>query len=84
MLYPGLPSHHNHAVACREMRLFGVMFPELSSPFTAAGGMLSVLVKGGAAEARAVCNNVNVITQATSLGATESLIEHRHSVCGVT
>ena len=42
--------------------------------------MLSVLVKGGAAEARSVCNHARVFTQATSLGATESLIEHRQSV----
>ena len=45
-----------------------------------AGGMMSFLVRGDATAARAVCNRVKVITQATSLGATESLIEHRQSV----
>ena len=47
------------------------------------GGMLSIQVKGDAAAARAVANG-QVFTQATSLGAVESLIEHRASVEGPT
>ena len=41
---------------------------------------MSFCVHGGAESARVVANSVRLITQATSLGATESLIEHRYSV----
>jgi cystathionine gamma-synthase len=68
--YPGLPSHPGHAIAARQMRHFG--------------GMLSIQVRGGASEARAVANRVRLFTQATSLGGVESLIEHRASVEGPT
>jgi cystathionine gamma-synthase len=66
--YPGLPSHHAHAVAKRQMSSFG--------------GMLSVQVRGGRAEAMAVTGRLKIVTRATSLGGTESLIEHRASVEG--
>lgn len=66
--YPGLESHPQHQKAKEQMSGFG--------------GMLSFLVKGGAAEARKVVNAVKVFTQATSLGGVESLIEHRASVEG--
>jgi cystathionine gamma-synthase len=66
--YPGLPSHHAHAVAKRQMSSFG--------------GMLSLQVRGGRAEAMAVTGRLRIITRATSLGGTESLIEHRASVEG--
>jgi cystathionine gamma-synthase len=66
--YPGLPVHPGHAVAQRQMRLYG--------------GMLSVQVKGGMPEALAVAAKVKVFTRATSLGGVESLIEHRASVEG--
>ena len=66
--YPGLESHPQHEVARKQMSSFG--------------GMLSILVKGGAAEARRVVNKVQVFAQATSLGGVESLIEHRASVEG--
>jgi cystathionine gamma-synthase len=46
------------------------------------GGMLSVQVKGGAAEALAVTAKVKVFICATSLGGVESLIEHRASIEG--
>jgi cystathionine gamma-synthase len=68
--YPGLTSHPGHAVASRQMTQFG--------------GMLSIQVKGDAAEALAVANQVKLFTQATSLGGVESLIEHRASVEGPT
>ena len=66
--YPGLPSHPGHAVARRQMSLFG--------------GMLSLQVQGGAREALAVAGAARVFTRATSLGGVESLIEHRASVEG--
>ena len=66
--YPGLESHAGHAVAMRQM--------------TDTGGMLSIQVAGGAAKAMAVAAKVKLFTRATSLGSTESLIEHRRSVEG--
>lgn len=46
------------------------------------GGMLSILIKGGADQARKVVNKVRLFAQATSLGGVESLIEHRASIEG--
>lgn len=66
--YPGLPGHPGHEIAKKQMSGFG--------------GMLSILVKGGANEARTVVNQVKLFAQATSLGGVESLIEHRASVEG--
>jgi cystathionine gamma-synthase len=66
--YPGLPGDPGHAVASRQMAGFG--------------GMVSVEVKGGAPAALAVVRQVKLFTPATSLGGTESLIEHRASVEG--
>lgn len=64
--YPGLADHPGHAVARRQMTMFG--------------GMLSFQVPGGRAEALAVAGRVRIITRATSLGGVESLIEHRASI----
>lgn len=44
------------------------------------GGMVSMQVRGAAAEAMQVAAKVRIFTRATSLGGTESLIEHRASV----
>lgn len=66
--YPGLATHAQHEIAKTQMKDFG--------------GMLSILVKGDAANARKVVNTVKVFAQATSLGGVESLIEHRASVEG--
>ena len=66
--YPGLPGHPGHGIAQRQMSRFG--------------GMLSFLVRGGAAEATRVAARVRVFTRATSLGGTHSLIEHRASIEG--
>ena len=66
--YPGLISHPQHEIAKRQMSSFS--------------GMMSILVKGGADEARHVVNTVKIFAQATSLGGVESLIEHRASVEG--
>jgi cystathionine gamma-synthase len=66
--YPGLAADPGHAVAARQMAGFG--------------GMVSVEVKGGAPAALGVVRRVKLFTAATSLGGTESLIEHRASVEG--
>ncbi len=66
--YPGLSTHNQHDIAKKQMTNFG--------------GMLSILVKGDASEARKVVNSVKIFSQATSLGGVESLIEHRASVEG--
>jgi cystathionine gamma-synthase len=46
------------------------------------GGMVSVCVRGGAAEALAAAARMRVFIRATSLGGVESLVEHRASVEG--
>ena len=69
VLYPGLPGAHGHAVAARQM-LGGF------------GGMMSIRAKGGEAAAIATAAHVELWKRATSLGGTESLIEHRASVEG--
>jgi cystathionine gamma-synthase len=66
--YPGLASHPQHALARRQMAAFG--------------GMLSVQVGASADESRGIASRLKLFTQATSLGGTESLIEHRASVEG--
>jgi len=66
--YPGLESHSGHVVAARQMHGFG--------------GMLSIEMRGGEAEAIGLAACVKLFTRATSLGGIESLIEHRASVEG--
>ncbi len=61
VLYPGLPDHPNHAVAARQMRLYG--------------GMLSIILKGGEAAARRMVEATRIFTLGESLGGVESLIE---------
>ena len=46
------------------------------------GGMLSLQVQGGRDAAMALTGRLRIVTRATSLGGTESLIEHRASVEG--
>lgn len=67
--YPGLASHPGHAVAARQMR-------------GGFGAMLSFRLRDGEARAKAVAGQLKVFRQATSLGAVESLVEHRASVEG--
>ncbi|MBS1958726.1 MAG: cystathionine gamma-synthase [Bdellovibrionales bacterium] len=62
VLYPGLESHPQHALAKKQMSGYG--------------GMISFYVKGGLVEARAVLEKVRIFTLAESLGGVESLIEH--------
>jgi cystathionine gamma-synthase len=66
--YPGLPSHPGHKIAAAQMSGFG--------------GMMSIQVKGGQAEAFKLVSGLNLFSHATSLGSTHSLIEHRASVEG--
>jgi cystathionine gamma-synthase len=63
--YPGLATHPGHDVARRQMSAFG--------------GMLSFQVRGGREAALGVVSRVRLFVRATSLGAVESLIEHRAS-----
>ena len=69
VLYPGLPSCQGHHVAQAQMQ-------------GGFGGMLSIRARGGEAAAIAVAAQTQLWKRATSLGGTESLIEHRASVEG--
>jgi cystathionine gamma-synthase len=69
VLYPGLPGFPGHDLAARQM----------SGGF---GAMMSIRVRGGEAAAIATAAHVRLWKRATSLGGTESLIEHRASVEG--
>ena len=60
--YPGLESHPQHELACRQT--------------SGHGGMLSICVSGGLEAARRVMSKVQIFTLAESLGGVESLIEH--------
>lgn len=60
--YPGLPSHPQHALACRQMRGFG--------------GMISLDLDTDLAGARRFLEQVKLFALAESLGGVESLIEH--------
>jgi cystathionine beta-lyase/cystathionine gamma-synthase len=60
VLYPGLPSHPNHAVAARQMRDFG--------------GMVSFLANSPE-EAESLVARTKLFQLAESLGGVESLIE---------
>ncbi len=62
VVYPGLESHPQHALAKKQMSGFG--------------GMITVFVRGGLEKARTVLERVRVFTLAESLGGVESLIEH--------
>jgi cystathionine gamma-synthase len=62
VLYPGLESHPQHAVAARQMTRFG--------------GMISFRMSGGEEAALKTTGLTQVFTLAESLGGVESLIEH--------
>jgi len=62
VIYPGLASHPQHALAKMQMRAFG--------------GMLTMFLKGGEAEARRFLERCELFALAESLGGVESLIEH--------
>lgn len=62
VIYPGLESHPQYALAKEQMHGFG--------------GMITFYIKGGMDSARKFLENVNVFALAESLGGVESLIEH--------
>ncbi len=62
VIYPGLKSHPQHALAKRQMDGFG--------------GIVSIEVKGGLRKAREVLERCHLFALAESLGGVESLIEH--------
>jgi cystathionine gamma-lyase len=62
VIYPGLQSHPQHALAEQQM--------------DAPGGMITAFLKGGLDDARRFLERVEVFALAESLGGVESLIEH--------
>ena len=62
VIYPGLRSHPQHALAKRQMDGFG--------------GIISIEVKGGLRKARRMLERCTLFALAESLGGVESLIEH--------
>jgi len=62
VIYPGLKSHPQHALAKRQMDGFG--------------GIISVEIKGGLKKARRMLERCELFALAESLGGVESLIEH--------
>src|SRR5690554_2430394 len=64
--FPGLAAHPGHEIAVRQMKRFG--------------GMLSFEIDGTPDDARRIAAGCRILRNATSLGGTESLIEHRASV----
>ncbi|MBB3995372.1 cystathionine gamma-synthase [Sulfitobacter undariae] len=67
VLYPGLPTHTGHALACAQMK-------------GGFGPLLSFVVKGGAPAALMAAGRLQLFHRATSLGGVESLVEHRHTI----
>jgi cystathionine gamma-lyase len=62
VIYPGLESHPQHALAKKQMSGFG--------------GMITFFIKGGLPSAKKFLESVKVFALAESLGGVESLIEH--------
>jgi cystathionine gamma-lyase len=62
VIYPGLKSHPQHALAKRQMK--------------SGGGMVTAIVKGGLPASKKMLSRCKVFTLAESLGGIESLIEH--------
>ncbi|MBV6414018.1 MAG: Cystathionine beta-lyase [Xanthomonadales bacterium] len=62
VIYPGLPSHPQHALAARQMHGFG--------------GIVSVYVRGGLPAARRFMERCHLFGLAESLGGVESLVNH--------
>jgi cystathionine gamma-lyase len=62
VIYPGLESHPQHALARRQARGFG--------------GMISFVLRGGLEASRKFLSQCQIFTLAESLGGVESLIEH--------
>ncbi|MBV9761167.1 MAG: cystathionine gamma-synthase [Acidobacteriaceae bacterium] len=62
VVYPGLPSHPQHALAATQMKAFG--------------GMIAMHLKGDIDDARRMLERCRIFALAESLGGVESLIEH--------
>ena len=62
VIYPGLPSHPQHALAKKQMR--------------GCGGIISLRVHGGKAEAEDFFKKLRLFKLAESLGGVESLVNH--------
>ncbi|UYK80199.1 cystathionine gamma-synthase [Xanthomonas sacchari] len=62
VIYPGLPSHPQHALAGRQMSGYG--------------GIVSIVLKGGFDAAKRFCERTKLFTLAESLGGVESLVNH--------
>jgi cystathionine gamma-lyase len=62
VIYPGLKSHPQHALARRQMH--------------GGGGIVTIEVKGGLKKARRMLERCELFALAESLGGVESLIEH--------
>ena len=62
VIYPGLESHPQHELAKTQMCGFG--------------GMITIYIKGGLEESRAMLEKTHLFACAESLGGVESLIEH--------
>lgn len=67
VVFPGLASHPQHALAQRQMKLDGA---------PVGGGMITIFLKGGLDESRRFLEHVGIFALAESLGGVESLIEH--------
>jgi cystathionine gamma-lyase len=62
LIYPGLPSHPQHALAKRQMSGFG--------------GMISFVLKGGMPRVKVFLKHLKIFALAESLGGVESLVNH--------
>jgi cystathionine gamma-lyase len=63
VLYPGLPSHPQHALAARQMQ-------------NGYSGIVTLFLKGGLPETRRFLERLELFTLAESLGGVESLVDH--------
>jgi cystathionine beta-lyase/cystathionine gamma-synthase len=62
VLYPGLPSHPQHALASKQMDDYG--------------GIVTFFIKGDLNDARMFLERCEVFSLAESLGGVESLVDH--------
>jgi cystathionine gamma-lyase len=62
VIYPGLASHPQHALAAKQMSGFG--------------GIVSIVLNGGFEAAKRFCEKTELFTLAESLGGVESLVNH--------
>jgi methionine-gamma-lyase len=69
VMFTGLPSHPDHAIAKKQMKNFG--------------GMLSFEVKGGIEAGVKFINRLQLCTRAVSLGTLDTLVSHPASMSHV-